>query len=282
VTEYARQREQAVEDRGTERLGVLVHELRNLLSTVSLACASVLSGRVPIGGSTSQLLGRNLVKLDGLITRSLTDVRLDAGLVRPEPISVAGFVEEIEIGASVEARARGIGLTVPAVPEGATMEGDRESLMAAIANMLQNAFKFTRKGGDVSLTTRVTTERICFDIADECGGLPPGKVEELFTPFSQRSTDRSGVGLGLAICLKAAKASGGEIRVRDVPGKGCVFTLDLPRASPPTPLAIGGGQEKGADASPRGGGGASEAGPVKARAIGSHLGELGVRAGRER
>jgi nitrogen fixation/metabolism regulation signal transduction histidine kinase len=72
-------------------------------------------------------------------------------------------------------------------------------------------------------------DRVAFEIEDECGGLPPGKTEDLFRPFEQRGTDRSGVGLGLAICLKAAKASGGRIHVRDLPGKGCVFSLDLKR-----------------------------------------------------
>ncbi len=70
-----------------------------------------------------------------------------------------------------------------------------------------------------------------FEIEDECGGLPPGKVAELFIPFEQRGDDRTGVGLGLAIALKAAKANGGEIHVHDLPGKGCIciFILDLPR-----------------------------------------------------
>ncbi|MGA3124091.1 MAG: HAMP domain-containing sensor histidine kinase, partial [Polyangiaceae bacterium] len=108
-------------------------------------------------------------------------------------------------------------------------------------NLLQNAFKFTRDHGDVALTARATADRVLFEVGDECGGLPPGRTEDLFRPFEQRGSDRSGVGLGLAICFKAAKANGGEIRVRDLPGKGCVFTLDLPRKPPPPLSAVGGG-----------------------------------------
>jgi signal transduction histidine kinase len=118
-----------------------------------------------------------------------------------------------------------------------TIDGDRQTIAATIANLLHNAFKFTRKNGSVALTTRATADLVSFDIEDGCGGLPPGKVEDLFRPFEQRGADRSGVGLGLSICLKAAKANGGEIRVRDIPGKGCVFTLDLPRRPPP-PLSV--------------------------------------------
>jgi signal transduction histidine kinase len=58
-----------------------------------------------------------------------------------------------------------------------------------------------------------------------------GAVEDLFRPYSQRGVDRSGLGLGLSICRRNVRASGGEIHVRDLPGKGCVFTVDLPRQS---------------------------------------------------
>jgi signal transduction histidine kinase len=70
------------------------------------------------------------------------------------------------------------------------------------------------------------------DVEDECGGLPPGNLEELFQPFSQRGTGRDGLGLGLSISQRGAEANGGVIRVRDLPGKGCVFTIDLPRLPP--------------------------------------------------
>lgn len=94
---------------------------------------------------------------------------------------------------------------------------------------MQNAFKFTRKHSMVALTARATDERVLFEVEDERGGLPPGKADDLFSSFEQRSPDRSGIGLGLSICAKAAAAAGGEVRVRDFPGVGCVLTIDLPR-----------------------------------------------------
>jgi signal transduction histidine kinase len=81
----------------------------------------------------------------------------------------------------------------------------------------------------VRLTTRVVDERVLIDVEDECGGLPPGKAEDLFRPFEQRGADRSGLGLGLAICLRRVEANGGRLRVRDVPGRGCVVTVELPK-----------------------------------------------------
>jgi signal transduction histidine kinase len=133
---------------------------------------------------------------------------------------------------------------VTSVDPTVTVEGDRQTLAALISNLLQNAFKFTRDHGDVALTARATADRVLFEVEDECGGLPPGKTDDLFRPFEQRGSDRSGVGLGLSICFKAAKANGGEIRVRDLPGKGCVFTLDLPRKPPPPLSAVGGGAKR--------------------------------------
>jgi signal transduction histidine kinase len=133
---------------------------------------------------------------------------------------------------------------VTSVERAVTIEADRQSLAAALSNMLQNAFKFSRAQGHVSLTTRATADRVLFEVEDECGGLPPGKPEDLFRAFEQRGPDRSGAGLGLAICLKAAKANGGQMRVRDLPGKGCIFTLDLPRKPPPLEIVGGRTGEK--------------------------------------
>ncbi|MDB4996548.1 MAG: Sensory box histidine kinase/response regulator [Myxococcaceae bacterium] len=237
VTEFSRLREHAIADEGTERLGVLSHELRNLLHTAMLSFDSIKSGRVAPGGSTGLVHGRSLIGLRDLIDRSLTDVRLDVGLGRLDLISAAELVEEVEIGASLQAQVRGLVFVVMTVERTLTVEGDRPVLTAAISNLLQNAFKFTRNGGRVTLTTTVTDGHVRFEVEDQCGGLPPGKTEDLFRAFSQRSADRSGLGLGLSICLKAAKANGGEIEVRDLPGKGCVFSLVLPQKRPP-PLAL--------------------------------------------
>lgn len=233
VTAYSRQREDAIADQGTERLGILAHEMRNLLTIAMLSFESIKSGRVAANGSTGLLHDRSLTGLRDLIDRSLADVRLDLGVERLERISVAEFIEDIEIGAAIQAKARGLHLTVTSVDRAVTIEGDRQILAATVSNLLQNAFKFTRKHGHVSLTTRATVDHVLFEVEDECGGLPPGKTEDLFRPFEQRGLDRSGVGLGLSICLKAAKANAGEINVRDLPGKGCVFTLVLPSKPPP-------------------------------------------------
>lgn len=232
VTEFASQRERALSDLGTERLGMLAHELRNLLNTAMLSFQTITSGRVAPGGSTALIHGRSLMGLRNLIDSSLADVRLDAGLKNVERIPIAEFIEEVEIGALMQARARGAHFGVKLFDRTLTVEGDRPLLASVISNFLQNAFKFTRPGSCVTLTARATPDRVFLDVEDECGGLPPGKVEALFRPFTQKGSDRGGLGLGLTICQRAAAANGGRVQVRDLPGKGCVFTLELPRVTP--------------------------------------------------
>jgi signal transduction histidine kinase len=68
---------------------------------------------------------------------------------------------------------------------------------------------------------------VLIEIQDECGGLPSGKVNELFRPFEQRGGDRTG--LGLAFSRWGVEANNGRIYARSLPETGCVFTVDLPR-----------------------------------------------------
>jgi signal transduction histidine kinase len=233
VTAYAQQRERAITDLGTERLGILAHEMRNAINTSMLSFESIKSGRVAAGGSTGAVHARSLVALRALVDRSLADVRLDSGMIEEgERISVAEFIEEVEIGASLRAESHGLHFSASSVDRAVTIEGDRQILAAAVSNLLENAFKFTRRQGNVSLSVEASVDRVFFEIADECGGLLPGQAEDLARPFQPRGSDRSGLGLGLSICFRAAKASGGHLRVRNLPGKGCVFTLDLPRKPP--------------------------------------------------
>jgi signal transduction histidine kinase len=231
VTEYTRQRDLS-HPRGAERHGFFVHEQRNLIHNAILAFEVLKTGTVGIGGSTGKVLGRSLIALRDLIDRSLIEVRLEAGLHHRERVTLGQFVEEAGLTATIEAQARGLELSVSAVEAEVAIDVDRQLIAAAIANLLQNAFKFSRAHGHVVLRTDTTTGgRVLIEVEDECGGLPPGRAADLFRPFAQRGTDRSGLGLGLAIARESVAVNGGELRVRDLPGRGCVFTIDLPRLS---------------------------------------------------
>jgi signal transduction histidine kinase len=233
VTEYATQRERALSSEGTERLGVLAHELRNALNTAILAFASMKRGVVATGGSTAAILDRSLMRLTMLVDQSLSDVRLDAGVTQMERLPVCEILEEVEIGASMAAQARGLTLKVTCADASVIVEADRQILAAAVANLVQNALKFTGKGTTVRLRAVTSPSRVLIEVEDACGGLSPEKQADLLSPFVQKGRDRTGLGLGLSIVLKAVKTMSGELRIRDLPGKGCVFTIDLPRKQTP-------------------------------------------------
>jgi signal transduction histidine kinase len=142
---------------------------------------------------------------------------------------VAELIEEAEVDGALEATSRNLALTVTTVGRGVEVEVDRQIVAGAIANLMQNAFKFTRAEGQVWLRTSVTAHRVLIEVQDECGGLPPGKAEELFDAFQQRGESRSGLGLGLLISRKGVETNDGRLGVTDLPGRGCVFSIDLPR-----------------------------------------------------
>ena len=80
------------------------------------------------------------------------------------------------------------------------------------------------------LRARAEQGRLLIETQDECGGIPPSKGD-LFQVFGdRRGSDRSGLGLGLSIARKAVRAHGGDIRIRNMPGDGCVFIIDVPLA----------------------------------------------------
>jgi signal transduction histidine kinase len=231
VTEYTRLHDQSAADGETERSGVFAHELRNKLSAASLAYQALKSGRAPMNGSVSAILGRSLQGMTTLIDRALVEVRLDSGNALHQRVHVHQLLEDAEVDGSMEAGVRGVSLSVASMDIGVDVDVDPHILAGAVANILQNAIKFTHAGGRVVLRAKLVGARVEIEIEDECGGLPPGKVEELFGAFKQRGTNRTGLGLGLFISRKGVEASGGVIRVRDVPGSGCVFTVDLPTMS---------------------------------------------------
>lgn len=233
VTQYARERDQTAADgealRGSERLGFLAHELRNLLNTALLAFDAIRSGRVAVVGSTGMVLHRSLTGANSLISRSLAEVRLTQGVQHREPIDVVGFIEEIIPAAMLAADAHRVVLTVAAVEPGLRIEGDRQVLSAVLMNLLQNAIKFTQPGTAITLRVGAGDERVLLEVEDRCGGLPVGDADELFRAFEQRGANRTGLGLGLAFSRWGVEANRGRVYARNLPGTGCVFTIDLPR-----------------------------------------------------
>jgi signal transduction histidine kinase len=231
VTEYSHRREQQIVGRGAEQMGFLAHELRNMLNTATLGFEAVRSGNVGVGGSTGQLVATSLVRMSELITESLAEVRLESGRSYTERVLLAPIMEEIQIAATMLAKTRELELLFEPVPIDIAVDGDAQIVASIVTNLVQNACKFTRKHGRITVSTRTYEKEISIDVADQCGGLPAGDPEELFKSFKQGGNDRSGLGLGLAISRKGSVMLGGSLTVRDRPGVGCTFTVSLLRSA---------------------------------------------------
>lgn len=233
VTEYSHRRMLISDDREkqalNQQLGFVAHELRNHINTAMLAVGYLKTGAVGISGATGEVLVRSLMALKDIADHSLADVRMAAGLPsRARRVNLADFMATIASAMSLEAQSRGCEFSTPEVDSSFFVEVDEELLFSALSNLLQNAFKFTQPGTRVSLTVHAAGDRIRIDVQDQCGGLPPGNPEDLFLPFKQSGLDKSGVGLGLSICRRCVIANKGVLSVRDLPGSGCVFSIDLP------------------------------------------------------
>jgi hypothetical protein len=210
------------------RAGFLAHELRNSLQTATSSLRALELSGMPITGATGAILKRSLTAMGNLIAGALAEVRSGAP-DRREQFDLASFIADAQATAQLQAGRAEVALHVPPVDVKLYVQGNRELLLAALTNLLQNAFKFTRAHTEVTLSVHAFGDLILIEIQDQCGGLPPGSADKMFTPFTQRSEDRSGLGLGLSIARQSIEADGGTLSVRDLPGTGCVFTISLPR-----------------------------------------------------
>jgi len=239
VTEFSYQRDVINRDvqarESNERMGFFAHELRNLLSTVSLAFSAAKAGNLSLAGATGSILERSIRSLEKLIASSLEEVRTMAdnnSLL--DSFSLSDFIAEIYAAAKLSIGTHGCNFRAPQVDPDLAITGNRDLLMAAVGNLLQNAFKFTHPNTEVFLTAYAAGDKILIDVKDHCGGLGIGVAESMFLPFSQAGNNRTGIGLGLTIAKQSVNANGGTLTVQNLPSEGCLFTISLPRHSMPT------------------------------------------------
>jgi signal transduction histidine kinase len=243
VTEYAYRQAAVTTEDGFEalnsRLGPLAHELRNYLHIATYAVKAIKAGNVGMAGATGAVLDRSLIGMRNLIDRSLAEVRVTAGLPpRFKVVRIADFLSEVAASSSLDPLTRECRFMATPANQDTEVVVDPEMLSAAVGNLLQNAFKFTKRHTEVRLDSHVEGGRVLIEVQDHCGGLPSGITEKLLLPFVQSGQVRSGLGLGLDICRRSVEANNGILRVRDIPGSGCVFTIDLPVQGPSGPISL--------------------------------------------
>ncbi len=229
--EFARERDQLIEKQSEQHFGFIAHELRNPLASAWLSVQILQRRPGAEGDATLQRLMRNLATLRHRIDNTLVSVRIrELGRSRPvqtDDLVLRQVAEAVRDELSGDAEERQVSIEV----EGnARLRADPRLIHSAIANLVGNAVKYTRAGSVIHVRLRQTPERVTVEVDDECGGLPEGKAEELFAPFVQRSENRTGFGLGLAITKDAVEAHQGTVQVINRPGDGCAFMITLPIA----------------------------------------------------
>jgi CheY-like chemotaxis protein/anti-sigma regulatory factor (Ser/Thr protein kinase) len=124
----------------------------------------------------------------------------------------------------------------PAVPDGLVAQADAVRLRQVLLNLLGNAIKYNRAGGQVHVAAEAAGERVRIRIADTGRGMDDEQLRHLFEPFNRLGAERSGIqgtGIGLAIVKALVERMQGTVTVQSSPGIGSVFTVDLPRAQAP-------------------------------------------------
>ena len=225
------------EERELKNLGFLAHELRNTLSSATIAHSMIKQGLVGTGGGTAKVLEESLTRMRGLIDRSLSEVRMRSNTeLIIEAFSLSDLIDQILLTAEIDSLAKKQILESDIVSN-ISIESDQQLLLSAITNIVQNAIKYTKENGHVLLSAKLSDECIVIEVRDECGGIDEGQIKDLFKPFKSGTQDKSGLGIGLTIVKQATSLLQGKISVENNPGCGCTFVLELPQtyqASPKT------------------------------------------------
>lgn len=235
VTEFQKLRDSQEKHRELKHLGFLAHEMRNALTSATISLQIIKRGTVGVSGNTGQVLERSLARMQELIDRSLTDIRLRVDPeIHAESIPLLAIVDQIIVTAEVEAAAKKQKIEID-VNSDLVITADQQAFHSALSNLVQNAIKFSREGGTINVRGMLEGERVVVEVEDECGGLKSDQASHLFKAFEQSNENRTGLGLGLTIAQKAISLNKGTIELRNLPKKGCIFKISLPNKVESTP-----------------------------------------------
>jgi two-component system CheB/CheR fusion protein len=234
--------------RKDEFLAMLGHELRNPLTPI-LNCLHVMRRYQP-GGSefeaNRRILERQVRHMGRLVDDLLDISRITRGKIqlRVEPVELAGVVERAVAATRplVEGRRHDLRVALPAEP--VWLEADPTRLEQVLANLLNNATKYTEPGGRIELTAAREGREVVLRVRDNGIGITPDLLPRVFELFMQadRSLDRAqgGLGIGLTLVHRLVELHGGRVEAHSAgPGRGSEFIVRLPlpagSASPQTP-----------------------------------------------
>lgn len=249
-----RQMEEALRDADRKKddfLAVLSHELRNPLAPLrnGLQILRLTRGQGEAADQARAMMERQFHQMVRLVDDLLDVSRITRGKIelRREVVELAAV-----IGSAVETcrpvvEAANHHLTVSLPAEPIHVEGDLTRLSQVFANLLNNAAKYTPKGGRIEVTAVQKNREVLVTVRDSGVGIPPGMLSSVFQMFTQvdQSLEKAqgGLGIGLTIVQRLVEMHGGKVEARsDGPGKGSTFVVHLPASS-----SVGAASEVGTD-----------------------------------
>jgi len=222
-----------------EFLSNVSHELRTPLTSILAFVETLEDGAMDEPQDARRFLSvirRNSERMRTLIEdiMELSSIESGASRVEPRPVRLSPLVQEVFSALASKADGCGVAL-VNAVPPEANVQADSRRLEQMLLNLVDNAVKFSRRGGAVTVGYE-RGERDVVTVTDTGEGISAEHLPRIFERFyrvdSARSRELGGTGLGLAIVKHLARAHGGEVRVRSAWGEGSTFTVELPREQP--------------------------------------------------
>ena len=217
------------------------HELRTPLSLIKSTAETLLDGAKDDPVVAARFLGiidKHANRLTLLIDDLLLLARLDSGRVelKFQALALRHAAQDSLDDFGIMARARGVTLENN-VPEGLRARADPERMRQVLSNLIDNAIKYGRAAGHVTVSGRALEGGIVeLSIRDDGPGIPADATVRIFERFYRvdkaRSREQGGTGLGLAIVKNVMQAHGGEVYVESVPGEGTTFFLTLPVPQP--------------------------------------------------
>jgi signal transduction histidine kinase len=173
-------------------------------------------------------------RLLGLIDTMLMISRTEAGVLTPAlgRVDLAALLREAVDLFAAAAEDRGLTLDTH-LPESLAIDGDPRMLQRLLANLLDNAVKYTPAGGSVTVGLEDRGKQVGITVQDTGIGIAAADLPRIFERFYRCDQSRSvaGTGLGLSLARAIARAHGGEVTAESRPGAGSRFTVTLPRGS---------------------------------------------------
>lgn len=217
-------------------VSIVSHDLRNPLGVAMAAADLILDLPLDEGERQRQarVIKRSGERMQSLIEDLLDVARIEEGafVVHLSTEQLLPILEEVHSMFEDQARRKGIRLRVVSESGDASARIDRDRLIQALANLIDNALRFTPEGGTITLGVTKQRRWVEVYVSDEGAGIEPELVGTLFDRFAQSSSSGGGAGLGLAIVKGVAEAHGGEVTVASEPGRGATFTLRFARVDP--------------------------------------------------